>query len=181
MPAKIRSIKADLLQLQVHPFLEGGFIFEFNKSINYKGEKSGALILKEKKPGVFKVKVFQDLNGDGEMTKPDLIFKGKIKNVEDADDLTNFIGSIKLKKQMHKCEWDLQKLSKNKESDISDFICTADYIPTMYGFVMKSATTGEKYFFDGIGDFMPEGIIYADEPKLSSFWYGPANWARWTV
>ena len=173
MPAKIRTIKADLV-------FTGGYLFKFNKSINYRGERLGALKLREKKPGVFKVNVFQDLHGDGEMTKSDLIFKGKIKNVEDTDDLANFIGSIKLKKQMHSCDWELQKLSKNKESDISEFICTADYIPTIYDFVMKSATTGEKYFFDGIDDFKPE-VDYIVGAQLSSSWYPPADWSRWTI
>ena len=102
MPAKIRTIKAVT-------YFDANYssFFEFNKSINYKGETLSQLKLREKNPGVFKVKVFQDLNGDGVMTKSDLIFKGKIKNVEDTDDLTNFIGTIKLKKQMHRCEWDL--------------------------------------------------------------------------
>ena len=158
MPAKIRTIKADLV-------FEGAF-FEFNKSINYKGEILGALTLKEKKPGRFQVKVFQDLNGDIEMTKSDLIFKGKIKNVVDTDDLTNFVGSIKLKKQMNRCEWDLQKHLKNKEAEEPEFIACAtnDYVPTLYDFMLKSATTGQKYFFDGIGDFMPDVDCCVDEP-----------------
>ena len=158
MPAKIRTIKADTV-------FNGGFFFEFNKSINYKGETLGALTLKEKKSGRFQVKVFQDLNGDGEMTKSDIIYKGKIKNVEDPDDLTNFVGLIKLKKQMHSCEWNLQKHFKNKEAEESEFIaCTLDYVPTLYDFMLKSNLTGKKYFFDGIGDFKPEGIIYLNEP-----------------
>jgi len=161
MPAKIRTIKADLV------FAEDWFwLFEFNKSINYKGEKLGSLTIKEKKPGRFQAKVFQDLNGDGEITKSDLIFKGKIKNVEDTDDLTNFIGSIKLKKQMHSCEWDLQKHLKNKEAEDPEYIaCTLDYVPTVYNLMLKSLATGKKYFFDGIGDFKPEDIdCCADEP-----------------
>ena len=91
MPAKIRTIKAGSVF--------NGEVFEFNRSINYKGKKLSRFKLKEKQPGHFQVKVFQDLNGDGKMTKSDLIFKGKIKNAKDTDDLTNFIGSIKLKKQ----------------------------------------------------------------------------------
>ena len=173
MPAKIRTIKTSSVS--------EGELFDFNRSINYKGETLSQFILNEKKPGLFKIKVFKDLNRDGEMTKSDLIFKGKIKNVVDLDDVTNFAGSIKLKKQMHNCDWELQKLSKNKESDISDFICTADYIPTMYDLMIKSATTSEKYFFDGIGDLKYEGFVYGDGPKLSSSWYGPADWHRWTV
>ena len=123
------------------------------------------LKLREKNPGVFKVKVFQDLNGDGVMTKSDLIFEGKIKNVEDTVDLTNFMGTIKLKKQMHNCEWDLQKHFKNKKPEDPEFIaCTMDYVPTVYEFMLKSDLTGKKYFFNGVGDYKPEGIYYLDEP-----------------
>ena len=158
MPAKIRTIKADLV-------FNGGFLFEFNKSINYKGETLSQFILQENKRGHFKVKVFQDLDGDREMSKSDLIFKGKIKNVEHSDDLTNFVGSIKLKKQMHNCEWDLQKHFKNKKPEDPEFIaCTMDYVPTVYDFMLKSDLTGKKYFFDGIGDFKSEGIYYLDQP-----------------
>ena len=154
MPAKIRTIKAVT-------YFDANYssFFEFNKSINYKGETLSQLKLREKNPGVFKVKVFQDLNGDGVMTKSDLIFKGKIKNVEDTDDLTNFIGTIKLKKQMHSCEWDLQKHFKNKKPEDPEFIaCTLDYVPTRYDFMLKSDLSGKKYLFDGIGEFKSEGI-----------------------
>ena len=160
MPAKIRTIKAvTYFNANYSSF------FEFNKSINYKGETLSQLKLREKNPGVFKVKVFQDLNGDGVMTKSDLIFEGKIKNVEDTDDLTNFMGTIKLKKQMHNCEWDLQKHFKNKKPEDPEFIaCTMDYVPTVYEFMLKSDLTGEKYFFNGVGDYKPEGIYYLDKP-----------------
>ena len=160
MPAKIRTIKAVT-------YFDANYssFFEFNKSINYKGETLSQLKLREKNPGVFKVKVFQDLNGDGVMTKSDLIFEGKIKNVEDTDDLTNFMGTIKLKKQMHNCEWDLQKHFKNKKPEDPEFIaCTMDYVPTVYEFMLKSDLTGKKYFFNGVGDYKPEGIYYLDEP-----------------
>ena len=160
MPAKIRTIKAVT-------YFDANYssFFEFNKSINYKGETLSQLKLREKNPGVFKVKVFQDLNGDGVMTKSDLIFEGKIKNVEDTDDLTNFLGTIKLKKQMHSCEWDLQKHFKNKKPEDPEFIaCTMDYVPTVYEFMLKSDLTGKKYFFNGVGDYKPEGIYYLDEP-----------------
>ena len=160
MSAKIRTIKASSVS--------EGELFEFNKTINYKGylnrfleppsykgERLGALELKEKKSGRFQVKVFQDLNGDGEITKSDLIFKGKTKNVEDPDDLMNFVGSIKLKKQMHYCDWEQQK--PKYWTDI--LVCTMDEVPTVYDFTIKSATTGEKYSFDGIGDFKSEFIL----------------------
>ena len=66
--------------------------FDFNKSIDYQGETLGLIKLIERKPGIIKAKVYQDLNSDFEMTKKDLIFKGKIKDTFVPDDLTNFLG-----------------------------------------------------------------------------------------
>ena len=89
MPAKIRTIKAKSI-----------FAFEtfkFNKSIEYKGELLGFIKLIKKKLGIIKAEVYQDLNGDLETTKKDLIFKGKIKDILIPDDLTNFFGTITLK------------------------------------------------------------------------------------
>ena len=137
MPAKIRTIKATLI-----------FAFEtfnFNKSIDYQGETPGLIKLIERKPGIIKAKVYQDLNGDLETTKKDLIFKGEIKDTFIPDDLTNFFGAIKLKKQMHRCDWEMQK--KPGES----IICTTDYVPTFTDLRLKSDVTGTKY------DFMPYG------------------------
>ena len=158
MPAKIRTIKASSVSV--------GDFFHFNKSLNYKGETWSKFTLKKKKSGIFKVTVFQEVNKDGGTAVLwfDPIYKGKIKNVEDTDDLTNFMGTIKLKKQMHNCEWDLQKHFKNKKpEDAEPIACTLDYVPTVYDFTMKSATTGEKYSFGGIGDFKPEGIFNVDD------------------
>ena len=137
MPAKIRTIKAT----SIFAFET----FDFNKSIEYQGESLGFIKLIEKKPGIIKVKVYQDLNGDLEITKKDLIFKGKIKDVFIPDDLTNFFGTITLKKQMHRCDWEMQK----KPGEI--IICTKDYVPTFTDLRLKSDVTGTKY------DFMPYG------------------------
>ena len=82
MPAKIRTIKAT----SIFAFET----FDFNKSIDYQGETLGLIKLIERKPGIIKAKVYQDLNGDLEITKKDLIFKGKIKDTFIPDDLTNF-------------------------------------------------------------------------------------------
>ena len=90
MPAKIRTIKAT----SIFAFET----FEFNKSIEHKGELLGFIKLIKKKPGIIKAKVYQDLNGDLEITKKDLIFKGKIKDIFIPDDLTKFFGTIMLKK-----------------------------------------------------------------------------------
>ena len=137
MPAKIRTIKAT----SIFAFET----FDFNKSIEYQGESLGFIKLIEKKPGIFKAKVYQDLNGDLEITKEDLIFKGKIKDVFITDDLTNFFGTIKLKKQMHRCDWEMQK------NPSESLICTKDYVPTFTDIRLKSDVTGTKY------DFMPYG------------------------
>ena len=159
MPAKIRTIKASSVS--------SGDFFDFNRSINYKGETGSTFTLKQKKSGVFKVTVFQEVNKDGGTAVLwfDPIYKGKIKNVEDTDDLTNFMGTIKLKKQMHNCEWDLQKHFKKKKPEDPEFIaCTLDYVPTRYDFMLKSDLSGKKYLFEGIGEFKSEGIDYLGEP-----------------
>ena len=83
MPAKIRTIKAT----SIFAFKT----FDFNKSIDYKGESLGLIKLIERKPGIIKAKVYQDLNSDLEITKKDLIFKGKIKDTFVPDELTNFL------------------------------------------------------------------------------------------
>ena len=137
MPAKIRTIKAT----SIFAFET----FDFNKSIDYKGESLGLIKLIERKPGIINAKVYQDLNGDLEITKKDLIYKGKIKGVFIPDDLTNFFGTITLRKQMHRCDWEMQK--KPDES----IICTTDYVPTFTDLRLKSDVTGTKY------DFMPYG------------------------
>ena len=72
--------------------------FEFNRTINYQGESLWLIKLKEKKPGIITAKVYQDLYSDFKITKKDLIFKGIIKAAIFPDDLTNFFGTIKLKK-----------------------------------------------------------------------------------
>ena len=90
MPAKIRTIKATSISaLQT---------FNFNRSIEYQGESLGLIKLIEKKSGSIKAKVYQDLNNDHKMTKKDLIYKGTINDVDIPDDLTNFSGTVKLKK-----------------------------------------------------------------------------------
>ena len=158
MPAKIRTIKASSVSV--------GDFFDFNRSINYKGETGSTFTLKQKKSGVFKVTVFQEVmnNDSTEILRFDPIYKGKIKNVQDPDNLTNFVGSIKLKKQMHNCEWNLQKHFKNKKPEDPEFIaCTLDYVPTRYDFMLKSDLSGKKYLFEGIGKFKSEGIDYLDE------------------
>ena len=84
MPAKIRTIKAtSILAFET---------CDFNKSIDYQDETLGLIKLIERKPGIIKAKVYQDLNSHLEIIKKDLIFKGKIKDTFVPDELTNFLG-----------------------------------------------------------------------------------------
>ena len=139
MPAKIRTIKADITNGNyIDPWVKHCYmetcsdmdefppksyaIFEFNKSLNYNGGTSGKLKIYEKKYGCVKVKVKQDLDGDGKFSVDELIYKGKIKGVEDVDALLNFEGTIKVRKQMHSCDWQIQKYPEK------DIACTMDYI-----------------------------------------------------
>ena len=138
MPAKIRTIKATSISA-----LE---TFNFNRSIEYQGESLGLIKLIEKKPGSIKAKVYQDLNNDNKMTTKDLIYKGTINDVDIPDDLTNFSGTVKLKKQMHNCDWEMQKYPGKA------IICTEDYVPTSTDLKFKSNITGIKYSFPSYGD-----------------------------
>ena len=80
--------------------------FDFNKSLTDNGGTKGKLKIYQKSDDVAKIKVKQDLNGDGTFTKDELIYKGTVKDVEDMDGLINFEGEIKLKRYMSECEWE---------------------------------------------------------------------------
>ena len=80
--------------------------FDFNKSLADNGGTKGKLKIYQKSDDVAKIKVKQDLNGDGAFTKDELIYKGTVKDVEDMDGLINFEGEIKLKRYMSECEWE---------------------------------------------------------------------------
>ena len=155
MPAFVRTIKAQ----SVAP----GDFFEFNKSIEYKGEKLGLLEIKYKKSGIYRIKVYQDLNNDQKMTKSDLIFKGEIYGgvcppneicLLAVDHITNFTGTVKLSKQMHSCEWDMQKEEKKRDKDM--VACTRDFVPTVYELMLKHSSTGRKIYPLPVGKFANE-------------------------
>ena len=135
MPAFISTIKAKSAPLQ-EPF-------EFNKSIDYKGEKLSQLKTFKQRKGVYKVKLFQDSNADQDFTKNEIIFKGKIYDncfAGCGEHLTNFVGTVKFTKKMHQCEWDTQKqLKKHGNNEV---LCTRDYVPIIYELKLRSDWTG---------------------------------------
>ena len=100
-----------------------------------------------KKSGIIKIILYQDLDKNNKITKEDLIFKGKVTDAKHSDELINFVGTIKLKKQMHSCDWEKQKQP-------GEFIaCTRDYVPTLHELMLKPDSSGEKIYAEGLGEF----------------------------
>ena len=145
MPAKVRKIKGNVeftqVVEQIDPFSgeptgsslpnslqKNGGLIDFNKSLDYKGGTLGKITIESsEKETDFIVKVKQDLDDNGKFSKDELIYKGTIEDVEDADTLINFEGKIKIKKQMNACNWDLQKLS-SKDAGIPVSCSTLDSV-----------------------------------------------------
>jgi len=92
------------------------------------------------------VKLYQDLNDDGLITRKEMIYKGKTRNQIDDDKLLNFFGDIKLSKTMHKCDW---LLLKNSNANIA---CTREFIPTVYDLTLV-AESGDNYSLEAVGRF----------------------------
>ena len=96
------------------------------------------------------------------MSKSDIIFKGEVvpgyydteAQEWTLDDFTNFVGTVKLTKQMHSCEWDMQKAEKKGDKD--SVACTRDYIPTVYELMVKPDASGMKYDALPVGKFATE-------------------------
>ena len=63
---------------------------------------------------------------------------------------------------MHNCEWELQK---NQPEEIA---CDLVHVPTVYDFMLKSDTSGKKYFFDGVSEFKtdPSTVILNEETVI---------------
>ena len=145
MPATIRKIKGEILLEDHYIFSkpltgeqdQGIAVFEFNKSLNYKGGTLGKFIAQRKRKDTVVIKVKQDLNDDGKFSKNELIYKGKVKDVEDVDELINFEGKIKIKKQMHSCDWQIMKGD-------NPIFCTLDYVPEYTELMLKPAGTKKK-------------------------------------
>ena len=87
-----------------------------------------------------------------------MIYKGKIKDVEDVDALINFEGTIKVKIQMHSCDWQKQK---NPDKEI---ICTQDCIEELTVLTLDSIGWGPFNYPMWI-DSLPQA---SKEPNTSS-------------
>ena len=150
MPAKIRSIKGDIKPEDhftlIQPLGEDSAksigTFEFNRSLNYKGGTTGKFVITGIGAGGknrYLLKVKQDLNDDGNFSKDELIYKGKIKGIDSDESLLRFEGEIKIKKQMHDCDWDMQKNPEN-------LVCAMDYVPEFTDLILVH-NDGEVFNF----------------------------------
>ena len=124
--------------------------FEFNKSIVPLGGNSARIQIEQTKKGFFKIRIFQDKNNNGTISKKELIYNGVIQEKPFDDSILNFNGKIHLKKQMHRCDW----LADTKRPP--DF-CTLEYIPTMYNCKLINEQ-GETFRFNGVGNYKSDLI-----------------------
>ena len=136
--SKTRSIKSTSARVDD--------LFEFNKSIVPHGGKSSTLKLRQRKNGSYVIKLFQDVNNDGRVSKNELIYKGQSRVKLEGDDLTDFKGQVRLEKSMHRCEWITAKYPDEL------IYCTLEYIPTTYSCLLVDHR-GARYKFEGIGRF----------------------------
>ena len=136
--SKTRSIKSELASV------DG--LFEFNKSIAPHGGKISKIKLKHLRSGSYVIKLFQDVNNDGRVSKKEMIYKGQSRVRHEADYLTDFKGRIRLEKSMHRCEWITAKYPDEL------IYCTQEYIPTTYSCLLMDYR-GARYKFEGIGSF----------------------------
>ena len=121
-------------------------LFEFNKSIVPHGGRASSLKLRQRKNGSHVIKLFQDVNNDGRVSKNELIYKGLSRVKLEGDDLTNFKGQVRLEKSMHRCEWVSAKYPKEL------IACTREFIPTTYSCLLVD-DSGAQFKFDGIAAF----------------------------
>ena len=126
MPAKIRTIRG---------FKNPDGLIDFNKSINPRGGTEGKLVFAEGNRST-KIKLYQDKNEDGKFSKKELLYKGRLDDVE-YDAILN-VNKVKLQKQMHSCDW---QLMKNPDKLI---VCTLDFVPTVYDLTLI-AESGETW------------------------------------
>ena len=130
-------------------------LFEFNKAIVPHGGKTSRLKLRQRKNGSYVIKLFQDLNNDGRVSKKELIYKGQSRVKLDDDDLTDFKGQVRLEKSMHRCEWITAKYPDEL------IYCTQEYIPTTYSCLLVDQR-GARYKFEGLGRFAADPNFLVD-------------------
>ncbi|QNI97968.1 hypothetical protein SynRS9902_02089 [Synechococcus sp. RS9902] len=145
--SKTRSIKSTSARVDD--------LFEFNKSIVPHGGKASTLKLRQRKNGSYVIKLFQDLNKNGSISKKEMIYKGLSRVKLEDDYLTNFHGQVRLKKSMHRCEWITAKYPDEL------IYCTLEYIPTTYACLLVDHR-GSRYKFDGIGAFAADTNFLVD-------------------
>ena len=135
--------------------------FEFNKSIVAQGGTSARMKIKQNKKGSLLIKIFQDNNNNGTISRRELIYKGISQANPSDDGIFNFNGKIHLKKEMHMCDW-LAQTKRPAEA------CTTEYIPTTYECKLI-ADTGETFRFNALGDFEGNPIkISPDNSPLNA-------------
>ena len=120
--------------------------FDFNKSLTDNGGTKGKLKIYQKSDDVAKIKVKQDLNGDGTFTKGELIYKGTVKDVEDMDGLINFEGEIKLKRYMSECEWE------HLQNPGEPIACAEEYEPGYTKLGMRKGLSDQENDFNFLPD-----------------------------
>ena len=141
---KVRKIKAFDVQSSSK--------FVFNRSIHPNGGILGRMDLSSTKRGHRQVKLYQDLNNDGKVSRRELIYKGKCLQPFEEDELVSFNGDIRMQKSMHMCDWMMLK----KPDKL--FACTMEYIPTAYELALLSSA-GELYEFEATGEFVDPSYL----------------------
>lgn len=134
-----------------------GELFNFKKSIEIDGGTLGTFKINEKRHGVYKIKAWQDLNDGGKLTKTrNLIFKGRIYDQPNNDDLINFAGRIKIHKYTNSyCEKNCSREDKNLLDNDDNFkglvnksddCCTFNCYEGSYSeLTLRNNISGEKY------------------------------------
>ena len=142
--SKTRSIKSESASVDE--------LFEFNKSIVPHGGKISKIKLKQRRNGSYLIKIFQDVDNNGRVSKKEMIYKGQSRVRHEADYLTDFKGRIRLEKSMHRCKWVTAKYPDEL------IYCTQEYIPTTYSCLLVDGR-GARFKFDGIDDFATDPIV----------------------
>jgi len=146
MPAKIRTIRGKTYGMASKG--PQSVLIDFNKSINPKGDAQGIIYFKRGKCFT-RMTIFQDNNQDGKYNKDDIIYRSKTSKAT-VKELALGIREVKLRKQMHRCDWDIIKGK-------TPVACTRDLVPTSYDLTLFT-NTGSKVRPDPVGAFIDSFI-----------------------